>query len=350
MRGLLALSMLISPLLAQEGPPFPEEARNPWVPAWEWTLKGDRVNGLQGDTGDFQRILSFLRLRWTWESGPFDATLGTRHALGSDGNQFNVDRYDQQVSNGSRLDLAQIRWRANGPRAFGEVRAGLQEAGLVSHESFWDKDLRVAGLGFRLAFRGEEHLQEAGLRGVVGRVPTLVGGKVDLVALQAVAKFDTGAWSWTFHAGRWELHWDPTDYREHPLPGLPTNARQRLVLDAAGGGLLWNGPLPIEVRSVFQRNPDTSDRGTETQIKLGSRARAWWPQAGFTWQRFERTGTLYPVNGDEWWWIANARGPRYELGLALPAHWFLSATYIRHRWYPGEQLVERRFIVLTKQF
>ncbi|HBN08885.1 MAG TPA: hypothetical protein DD435_09635 [Cyanobacteria bacterium UBA8530] len=335
-------------LSAQEAAFFHEETPSLWKPAWELTLRGDRTGGL-GDE-DFQRVGARLRLRWRWDLGPLETTLATRHAVGSDGNARNFDRYDNLPSNESRLDLAQIAWRPTAPKTFLEVRIGLQETGLLSQESYWDRDLRVLGGGVRAAYRDGKHVQELGLRGVAGRVRTVQGGRIDVAALQAVLKLDTGAFSWTAHAGRWHLKWDPSEYRLRALPGANPTVRQHSKLDVAGVGVLWNSLLPLEFKAVRHRNPDTREDGAETQFWVGSRNRAWWPQVGYIWQRFEKTGTHFPVNGDDWWYYWNARGPRYELALPLPGNWLVSAVYLRHFRYGADEAVTRRLLILTKRF
>jgi hypothetical protein len=346
---ILALLVCL-PLAAQEPGYFPEEAKNPWVPAWEFSLRHDRVAGLTGEETDFQQTRGRLRLRWTWESGPWEASLGSWHSLGEAPRDLDQERYENQPSSGSRLDLAQLRCSGARGSWFGDLRVGLQENLLISHESWWDKDLRVLGLGLRAGFKGEDALQEFGLRGISGRVPTLLGGHVDLTAVQAVLAVDTGPLSWTFHASRWDLAWDATHDRERPLPGQDPRTRQKVRLDAVGGSVVWNGPLPVEARAVSHRNPGTRDDGVEAQLWIGSRRRVWWPQADYVWQRFGRTGTFSPVNGDDWWWISNARGPRYEVALPLPAKWLFTVANIRHRWYPGEQLVTRWNVGVSKRF
>lgn len=349
-RGRVLALLACLPLAAQSPAYFPEDSPNPWLPAWELNLRHDRVEGLTGDEADFQRTRARLRLRWAWNLGPFEATVGSWHSLGGDSKGLDIERYENQPSAGSRVDVAQLKWSGAGTAWFGDLTAGQQESPLISQESWWDRDLRVIGLGFRAGYKGEDLLQELGLRGIAGRVPTLLGGKVDLAGLQGVLAFDTGPLSWTFHAAHLQLRWEPSEYREHPLPGQDPRARQKLNLDAGGVAVIWNAAVPVEIRGIDQRNPDTGDDGQEAQVWFGSRRRVWWPQFGYVWQRFGRTGTFFPVNGDDWWWISNARGPRYELALPLPAKWLVTATHIRHRWYPGEQLVVRWNLGISKRF
>jgi hypothetical protein len=62
------------------------------------------------------------------------------------------------------------------------------------------------------------------------------------------------------------------------------------------------------------------------------------------------TGTLYPVNGDEWWFYRKARGHRADLALPLPGRWIVSAMYVRQRLDGDDYSVTRTMLVLTKRF
>jgi hypothetical protein len=276
---------------------------------------------------------------------------GTRSALGSDGNQFNPPRWDQQPSNGTQVDLAHadLSWVAE--RTFGGVRLGFQENGLVASQALWDRNLRLLGGGGTAGFRDTEGLvQEASLRGVAGRVRTILGGRVDVAAGQAVLKLDTGPWSWTAHAGRWGLSWDPGPARLRPLPGHGVTDRQRMVLDAGGASGKWNTAFPLEVRWSGSRNRETGETSEEVQATVGSRERVYWPQLSLTWQRLSSTGTLYPVNGDEWWFYRRARGPRCDLSLPLPHRWVATFTLLRQRSDGEDYLITRTMLVLVKRF
>lgn len=335
-------------LLAQEAY-FKEEAPPWWQPAWELTLRRDRIGEPEEDYTLVTRESARLRLRWARDAGEWSWALGSWSALGSDGNRFNIGRYDQQPSNGHRLDAAWIQWARTRERGFMEVRLGHQENPLLSQESLWDKDLRVTGLGLRAAWRGEG-IPELGLRAVGGRVRTLLDGNVTLTAAQGVLRFEFGPVDATLHAGRWILRFDPSTDRERFVPGLDPAARQELRQDVAGAGLVWHAALPLEVKAIRHRDPVSGEDGAEFQAWIGSRSRTWWPQVGYVWQRFDRMGTLYPVNGDDWWFMWNARGPRWEVALPLPHHWLLVATYLQHRWYRNGHLVDRSLIQLVKRF
>lgn len=328
---------------------FKETPASAWVPAWELTLRGDRIDVPEEGRRLLERSSVRLRLRWTWEEGPWSAALGSWSALGSDPNRLNVERYDQQPSNGTRLDAAWVQARGASDLGFVELRLGHQENPLLSQESLWDKDLRITGATLRAAFRGES-LQELGVRATAGRVATLQDGNVVLAAAQAVVRVDTGPLTWTAHAGRWRLRWDATAHRERGLPGS-TDLRPELAQDVLGAAVTWHGVLPVELKAIRHRDPDTKQEGAEFQAWLGSRNRPWWPQVGYVWQRFEARGTFTPLNGDDWWFIANARGPRYEAALPLPRKWLLVATYLRHRsTLPWTYPVDRRLLQLVKRF
>lgn len=337
------------PLLAQEAQFFPEESSSAWLPSWELTLRADRTSIRFPSAWDIDRSWARLRLRWTHEGERWSVGLGTRSSVGTDGNRFNTVRYDQQPSNGTQLDQAWLSLQGQGQHSFGELKVGLQENPLLSQESIWDPDLRLKGISLRAALRND-HVQEFGLRATLGRVRTLPGGRVDLAAAQMVLKLDTGPFSWLAHGGRWRLDFDASDHRERAVPGVSPELRQRLTLDTLGGAWIWNAAFPVELRAIHQKNPDTHESGGEYQAWLGSRNKVWWPQFGYIWQRYDHTGTLYPVGGDDWWFMWNARGPRYEAALPLPGTWLLTATYLRHQWYGHPLPVERRFVSLRKRF
>lgn len=350
-RQTLAALMLGLPLLAQE-PPFFEEAKAPWwKPEWELRLVGDRVREDHLAAVGFTRADARLRLRWTfgWEWGRL--VVGSRHAAGTDGNANNVFRYDQEPSNGSHFDTARLDFFKDTEHTSTELRLGLQESALLSQESLWDKDLVFTGATLRAGFRREESgLVELGVRGAGGRVRTLPSGDVDFAGVQAVARFETGPLGWTLHSGSWDVKWTADVHRLRPLPGDPVGMAEHLRFSVQGAGVQWQGPLPVELKAIRHRNRDTEDTGEEFQAWVGSRGRAWWPQAGFIYQRYDRTGTPYPVNGDEWWFISGAKGPRYLLALPLPAKWLVQASYLRHTLLTGQAAFARTQLTVTKRF
>lgn len=348
-RWTLALAAVAA--FGQEGAPFPQAAPPPWTPAWELTLRADELaeSGLSSER--FRRLDLQLRLRWSWEWEALRLVAGTRSAMGSDGNRFNAARWDQQPSNGSQLDVAHgdLAWTT--ARTFGSLRLGLQENGLLSSQALWDRNLRFLGAGGLAGVRGTEGLlQEASLRVAAGRVRNLLGGRGDLVAGQLVLKLDTGPLSWTAHAGRWWHAWDPGEERLRRLPGHDPLARQHMTVDAGGTALKWNAAFPLEARWFQSKNRESGEDSEELQVSAGSRERTWWPQLSFTWQRLSSTGTLYPVNGDEWWFYRRARGPRYEASLPLPGEWTLSLVYLSQRLDGEDYEANRKLVVLMKRF
>ncbi len=348
MRRAAAL-ILALPLAAQDAY-FKEAPVNPWLPAWELTLRADRIDEPAMQLRLVDRSSARLRLKWTWEDGPWSGSLGTWSALGSDSNTLNIWRYDQQPSDGARLDAAWVQVRGASEAGFVEFRLGHQENPLLTQESLWDKDLRVTGASLRATYRNES-IQELGLRAVAGRVRTLPDGNVVLAAAQAVLRFDTGPISWTAHGGRWMLRWDGSDHREMEPRGGVVRARQELSQDVLGAGATWHLTVPVEVKAIRHRDPESRDEGAEFQAWIGSRNRPWWPQIGYIWQRYESRGTLYPVNGDDWWFMNNARGPRYEAALALPGKWLVVASYIRHQSYQAwTYRTDRRLLQVIKRF
>jgi hypothetical protein len=331
--------------------PFTQDPSDPWKPAWELMLRSDQLSN-PIEIGDrFRRNDLQLRLRWSWESEDLRFVAGTRSALGSDGNQFNGLRWDQQPSNGTQLDLAHVDLAWVTERTFGNLNFGFQENGLLAPQALWDRDLRLLGVGGAAGIRGtEDLLQEASLRGVAGRVRTILGGDVDVAAGQAVLKLDTGPWSWAAHAERWELSWDPGTERLRRLPGHSGVERQRMVLDAGGASGKWNTAFPLEARWFRSRNRETGETSEEMQVTAGSRERSYWPQLSFTWQRLSSTGTLYPVNGDEWWFYRSARGPRFDLSLPLPRRWMATFTLLRQRSDGEDYQITRQMLALVKRF
>jgi hypothetical protein len=345
------LALAAAAAFGQEAAPFAPESPQPWKPAWELTVRGDQLTDPADPSASFRRSGAQLRLRWTWDLESLQLVGGTRSAVSSDGNQFNALRWDQQPSNGTQVDVAHGDLSGVTEQTFGTLRFGFQENGLLTSEALWDRDLRFLGVGGIAGIRGTEgRLQEASLRAEAGRVRTILGGQGDLAAGQLVLKVDTGPWSWTAHAGRWVLSWAPGDERLRRLPGHDPTQRQRLVVDAGGASGKWNTAFPLEARWFRSANRDTGETSEEFQVTAGSRERVYWPQTSFTWQRLSSTGTLYPVNGDEWWFYRRARGPRFDLALPLPGHWLVSAVLLRQRVDGEAYQITRKLLVLVKRF
>jgi len=335
----------------QEVVPFPQEPPEPWKPAWELTLRGDQLSDPRDATESFRRAGLQLRLRWSWESEAFHLEVGTRSALGSDGNRLNAPRWDQQPSNGTQMDVARADLSWVREKSFGTLSLGFQENGLMASQAIWDRDLRYSGLGALFGVRsGGGLLQEASLRGAFGRSRNILGGQVDLAAGQIVVKLDTGPWSWSAHAGRWRLSWEAGEERLRRLPGQDPALRQQMVLDAIGAAGKWNSSFPLELRYFGSKNRDSSESSEEVQATAGSRERTYWPQASFTWQRLSSTGTLYPVNGDEWWFYRRAQGSRLDISLPLPGRWIATFTHLRQRAEGVDYPVTRRMLILVKRF
>lgn len=344
-------SLAVAMAYGQEAGPFQPERAEPWKPEWELSLRSDQLVDPGEPSDRFHRLGMQLRLRWTWEGEALKLVGGTRSALGTDGNRFNAPRWDQQPSNGSQVDEARAEGSWVSPKAFVTLNLGFQENGLLSSQAIWDRDLRLLGLGGRLGFRSPGGLvQEAGIRAVAGRVRDVLVGKIDVAAAQAVLKLDTGPLSWTAHAGRWKLSWAPGDERLRRLPGADPVKRQETRLDACGASGTWHAILPMEARWFWSRNLASGETSEEAQGTVGGRERLYWPQLSFTWQRLSSTGTLYPVNGDEWWFYRRCRGPRVDLSMPLPGHWILSAVFLRQRSEGEDYQVTRRMVVLMKRF
>jgi hypothetical protein len=335
----------------QEVSPFPQDSPRPWKPAWELTFRGDELSDPVESLESFRRSSVQLRLRWTWEGDGFRLVGGTRSALGSDGNQYNAPRWDQQPSNGTQVDVAHgdASWISD--RTFATLSLGFQENGLLVSQAIWDRDLRFLGVGGMAGFRGTGSVfQELGVRGQAGRVRNILGGRVDVTAGQVILKLETGPWSWAGHAGRWNLSWDAGDERLRRLPGHDPLGRQRMTLNVAGASATWNTILPFEARWFGAKNVDTGETSEEVQVALGSRERIYWPQVSLTRQRLSSTGTLYAVNGDEWWFYRRARGHRLDLALPLPGGWTISLVRIQQRDDADSYEVARNMLVLIKRF
>lgn len=346
------LPLLVATLgLAQEAAPFPAETHKPWLPAWELSLRNDRVSGLEYRQDDLHRTDLQLRLRWSAEWDGLRVVGGIRSALGSDGNKYNVVRFDQEPSNGTQLDLARVDLTRVSPALFGCASLGFQENRLVTSQAMWDPDLRFLGGALSAGARSVDgSVQEAGVRLEAGRVRNIQGMDMDLVAGQLVLKFDTGWVTWTLHADRWNLAWKEGQERLEAVAGHESDARQRLDLVSWGAGMKLCGPAPVELRWFHSRNRGAREDSEEFQVSVGSRERPWWPQAMYTWQRLSPASVLYPVNGDAWWLFQNARGPRYELALPLPGQWLVSVAYMRQEEFGGEYLVRRRTLQVVKRF
>ena len=337
--------------LGQEAVPFPPERVDPWTPAWELTLRADRFSDPVNTGDSFRRMAAQLRLRWTWELDSVRFVASTRSAVGTDGNQFNAARWDQQDSNGTQADVlrGEVSWVS--PGAFSSLSLGLQENGLLVSQALWDRDLRFVGAAGMAGFRSADGLvQEAGFRVAAGRVRNVLGGRMDLAAGQAVLKLDTGSWSWTAHAGRWQLAWDSGIERLRRVPRHGSTERQQLSMDAFGAGVRWHTVVPLEAKWFESRNRESGESSEEVQLLVGSRERRHWPQLSYTWQRLSSTGTLYPVNGDEWWFYRRAQGHRVELAVPLQDQWSVSLVYLDQRSEGDPYHVTRKLLTLTRRF
>jgi hypothetical protein len=342
---------LTSALAAQEPAPFAPESANPWLPSWELTLRGDHLEDPGSPSESFQRLNAHLHLRWTLEVEAVRLEGGIRAALGTDGNQFNAPRWDQEPSNGVQVDVAQATYTWLAAQGFGALTLGFQQNALLVREVLWDRDLRFLGASGRFGFRSAGGaVQEAGLRAEAGRVRTILGGEVDLAAAQAVLQTDVGPTSWAFHLGRWDLAWNAGNERLRQLPGHDPTLRQRMAVDALGASGTWNAQVPVAAHWLGSRNRETGEDAEEAQLALGSRERRWWPQVAATWQRMSSTGVLYPVNTDEWWYYRRARGWRFDLSVPLPSRWVVTATCLRQRAEGESELVTRTVLVFEKRF
>ncbi|HET8900665.1 MAG TPA: hypothetical protein VFM84_01900 [Holophagaceae bacterium] len=367
LRALLCCAALGLPLSAQEY--FKEEKPDPWIPAWELTAQAERQN-LPPGLPDFDRSDARLRLRWTFGSEDgFQFRAGTVSYLGSDGNSKNLLRQDNQPSNGSRLDMAELRFSHFAESAGVQIQGGLVENPMLASETLWDPNLRVIGGGGRVFLRTETVLEEAGLRGVAGEVRLLNGGRVRVRAGQAVARLVLGPVTATVHGGLWDLHPRQEDaslfIRQNSGGGLGPGgyygnygvygdtggyADPHYRYEVYGAQLNWDTAVPLSVSAQRQKRQEDGDIGQDFQIWVGSPTRRWWPQAGFVHQIIDTDGALGSLSGDRWWYHSNASGDRFVLALNLPQRWRVSVEYMHQTRLDRNNPYARTDFILKKQF
>lgn len=336
---------------------FKEPERKWWLPAWE-------LNGWHDDIDLRHRRPTIIRdrsrLRIRWQIGEDDSwiqfRIGSVHYAGSDGNRFNLARFDNEPSNGSRLDLADLRLQALGASGGMEVHGGLVQNSLISTESLWDPDLRVIG-GFGRAFYRvpDGALEELGIRATVGNARLMDGGRVDITAVQGVARLATGPVSWTFFGGPWNLKARQEDLanfrRQNPLTDPEYyDVATHFPLTTYGVAISSSTVFPFEIKAQRHTNRNTKDEGGELQVFLGSRTRKWWPQLGWVRQILAPSSQLASINGDIWWFHANADGSRYIAALPLPQKWLVQYSYINQRLRGAKDPVKTYRVDVIKRF
>ncbi len=336
---------------------FKEPERKWWLPTWElngWHDDVDRGPGKPAIIRDRSR----LRLRWQIgaDDGWVQFRAGSAHYAGSDGNRNNLLRFDNEPSNGTRLDLADLRIQGMGTKGGGELHGGLVENGLISTESLWDPDLRVIGGFGRVFFRTPEaNIEELGIRATAGDVRLLEGGRVNITAIQGIAKFSAGAASLTFFGGPWSLKARQEDLlkfrRQNPLPNseYPDQAT-KFSLMTYGIAITSGDVIPFEIKAQRHTNRDTQEKGGELQIFIGSRTRKWFPQVGWVRQVLAPTSQLGSVNGDLWWFHAAADGSRYIFALPLPQKWLFQYSYLDQRLRSAKTSLIAHRVEVIKRF
>ena len=331
---------------------FPETTRPWWMPGGELSGEAERIPAVpdpQGPTATRARAL--LQVGWLVDWGFVEAELAFRSAIGSDGNSLNVFRYDQRPSNGTWLQRASLRFQIVREGGFGSLVLGLQGNPLITRENLWDHDLAINGVGFGAAFRrNDTGIQEAGIRAVAGRVRTFTDEDADLVAVQGVFRIGIGGFDWTAHLDHWELRWDRGIHRFEAMPGQENSQRQIQRMEVIGVGVRNTGEWPWELRGIHHRNPATQETGGELQAWFGARTKAWRPQVGIILQRFASTGTLAPLNGDEWWFVRGARGPRYFLVLPMPNRLRFTLSHVEQQRDGDPYPVRRTTVAVLWQF
>jgi hypothetical protein len=355
-RGLILFLLSNGLLLAQDSY-FKEPERKWWIPTWElngWHDDIDRGPGKPALIRDRSR----LRLRWQIgeDSDWIQLRVGSAHYTGSDGNRNNLARFDNEPSNGSRLDLAEVRMQGLSAKGGAEIRGGLVESGLISTESLWDPDLRVIGGFGRAFFRSPEGLfDEIGIRATVGNARLLDGGRVDLKAIQGIAKFTIGQVSWTFFGGPWNLKAREQDLakfrRQNPLTDPEYyDVAVDFPLTTYGVAISSSTGFPFEIKAERHTNRTTKDQGGELQVFLGSRTRKWFPQIGWVRQILAPNSQLASVNGDLWWFHANADGSRYIVALPLPQKWLVQYSYLNQRLRSAKDPLKIHRVDVIKRF
>jgi hypothetical protein len=318
---------------AQEPVYFKEPELPWWKPQGVLLLEVERLPSLDDDfVQNATRERALLELAWVRPWSCFTGEVALRGALGSDGNRFNLARYDQRPSNGAWLQRALLRADFRAPRGSASITVGLQGNPLLSQESLWDHDLTLAGLGGGAAYRDEaKGIRELGVRVVAGRVRTFPRQAVDLRAAQAVLKVETGPVDWFVHLDRWEIRWDRGDERFEALPGAWATVRQSLRLDTLGLGASSLGGLPWELRGCVHRNAATGETGGEWQAWLGPIAHPFRPRLGHVYQRLSATGTAFATGSDDWWFVGASRGTRWVVQLPLRHRLRLTLSHLLHR-------------------
>ena len=361
-------------LVAQEY--FPEEKPNLWIPSWELVAQAERQNLPPGSIPDFSRSDARLRLRWSLgEEDGFQFKVGSISYLGSDGNAKNLIRQDNQPSNGSRLDLAELRFTHTTERSGVQIATGLMENPLLASESLWDPNLRIIGGGGRVFLRSDVVVEEVGIRAVAGEVRLMDGGRVEVRAGQVVARFSLGSITTTLHGGLWDLQPRQEDavlfLRQNsgggygPVgpygnPGLYGNlggyADPHYRYEVTGAQVDWDAAVPVMISAQRQKRQEDGDIGQDFQVWVGSPTRRWWPQAGFIHQNLDPDGALGSLNGDRWWFHSNASGDRFVLALNLPKRWRISLEYMNQSRlgsayaYASAPSYTRSDLVLLKRF
>lgn len=352
----LLLAAAAAGLGAQEY--FQEPTRSAWTPAWELWASTERTD-LVDPAPDFSRTRSRLRLRWTIgdDSDTFQLRLGSAHYLGSDSNRDNLRWFDNEPSNGSRIDVAALRLQKLGSSFGLRAEGGLMDNPLLASESLWDNDLRIIGGGGNLFWRGSGgegfHLDELGLRVAKGKVRLLDGGRVDISAGQLVLKASGAGLDITLHGGTWTFdarQEDATNFLRQNPPGPAGYLDTHFRFAVYGAAITVPFELPLELKAIRHVNQDTKDRGEEFQAWLGSPSKVWWPQVGYVRQRLDATGALASVNGDLWWFHANADGQRYAAALNLPDRWRLEVSRVQQTRRGSDYPVIRSAISLIKRF
>jgi hypothetical protein len=173
--------------------------------------------------------------------------------------------------------------------------------------------------------------------------------------VQAIARIATGPISWTFFGGPWNLEARPEDLAKFRRQNPPTDPyypdiATEFHLTTYGLAIASSTTFPFEIKAQRHTNRDTRQDGGELQVFIGSRTRKWWPQVGWVRQILAPSSQLASINGDLWWFHANADGSRYLLALPLPSKWLVQYSYLEQRLRSAKDPLKAHRIDVIKRF
>ena len=140
-------------------------------------------------------------------------------------------------------------------------------------------------------------------------------------------------------------------HRQNPLTNPEySDVATNFQLATYGAVISSDTVLPFEIKAHRHTNRNTKDEGGEFQLFLGSRTRKWIPQIGWVRQIMGLSSQLASVNGDIWWFHANADGYRYIAALPMPKKWLIQYSYIDQRLRGAKDSVKMHRVDVIKRF